>query len=198
MDDDEAKIRAKKALDDLSGRTAMRNDGEYYRSPEFREEVIRTLMEHESLTREQAENRTRDSKRLHEEAIRLSAIVPTLTLSGSRCNRSGFCTSSATLPLLTQLRLCCIDGLNPHVKAALWMALGRKAAAGRAQLVASLQVINSTVSLAARQPPLNDRIVAASRSALGRVLSIDTEAGRAADAVCMRQRGQEQPFSTAS
>lgn len=40
MDEKEAKTRAQKALDDLSGRTSMRNDGEYYRSPEFKEDVI--------------------------------------------------------------------------------------------------------------------------------------------------------------
>jgi hypothetical protein len=30
------------------------------------------------------------------------------------CNRSGVSASFATLPPLTQLRLCCIDRLNPH------------------------------------------------------------------------------------
>jgi hypothetical protein len=42
------------------------------------------------------------------------ADTPTSTPSGSRCNRSGICTSFTTPPLLAQLRLCCVDGLNPQ------------------------------------------------------------------------------------
>jgi hypothetical protein len=68
------------------------------------------------------------------ETIRLSAKVPTLTLSDPRCIRSGFCTSTATLPLLARLRLCCIDLLNPHDEAATRASnrhLGRASLIGR-------------------------------------------------------------------
>jgi hypothetical protein len=40
MDDNEVKARVKKSLDELSGRTVMRNDGKYYRSPEFRDDEL--------------------------------------------------------------------------------------------------------------------------------------------------------------
>src|ERR1035437_155583 len=48
----------------------------------------------------------------------LSASVPTLELFGFPCNRSVVFASSATLLLLTQILVCCIDRLNPQPKAA--------------------------------------------------------------------------------
>jgi hypothetical protein len=57
-------------FDALSRRTAIRNDGEYYRSPEFREKVVEELIKR-GATWEQAENLTRDSLRLHQQAQRL-------------------------------------------------------------------------------------------------------------------------------
>ncbi|MFZ2293882.1 MAG: hypothetical protein WAW46_02470, partial [Polaromonas sp.] len=49
--------------------------------------------------------------------IRLSSIAPTLKLSGFACNRSVVFASFATLLLLTQYLVCCIDRLNPSCKA---------------------------------------------------------------------------------
>lgn len=70
LTDEEIQAIVQKVFDDLGGVTSMRNDGEYYRSPEFKEEVIQELMKH-GATRERAENWTRDDLRLHKEAIRL-------------------------------------------------------------------------------------------------------------------------------
>src|SRR5450759_1903510 len=47
---------------------------------------------------------------------RLSASVPTLTPFDFQYNKSGFSVSSATLLLLTQILVCCIDRLNPQPK----------------------------------------------------------------------------------
>src|ERR1019366_5810191 len=44
----------------------------------------------------------------------LSASGPTLELFGFPCNRSVVFASSATLLLLTQILVCCIDRLNPQ------------------------------------------------------------------------------------
>src|SRR5450759_2819373 len=52
------------------------------------------------------------------EENRLSASVPTLTPFDFQYNKSGFSVSSATLLLLTQILVCCIDRLNPHRQAA--------------------------------------------------------------------------------
>src|SRR5450759_5269920 len=52
------------------------------------------------------------------EENRLSASVPTLTPFDFQYNKSGFSVSSATLLLLTQILVCCIDRLNPqHIPA---------------------------------------------------------------------------------
>src|ERR1039457_3244161 len=51
------------------------------------------------------------------EENRLSASVPTLTTFDFQYNKSGFSVSSATLLLLTQILVCCIDRLNPHRRA---------------------------------------------------------------------------------
>src|ERR1039457_2981675 len=48
------------------------------------------------------------------EENRLSASVPTLTPFDFQYNKSGFSVSSATLLLLTQILVCCIDRLNPQ------------------------------------------------------------------------------------
>src|SRR5450759_3081486 len=48
------------------------------------------------------------------EGIHLSSSVPTLKLSGYACNKSWVFASSATLLLLTQFLVCCIDRLNPR------------------------------------------------------------------------------------
>src|SRR5450759_2407155 len=48
------------------------------------------------------------------EEIRLSASVPTSTPFDFQYNKSGFSVSSATLLLLTQILVCCIDRLKPH------------------------------------------------------------------------------------
>src|SRR4051812_38709712 len=48
------------------------------------------------------------------EATHLGASAPTSTPSGSPYSRSVVFASSATLPLLTQRLLCCIDRLNLH------------------------------------------------------------------------------------
>src|SRR4051812_15003519 len=50
------------------------------------------------------------------EATHLGASAPTSTPSGSPYSRSVVFASSATLPLLTQRLLCCIDRLNPQPK----------------------------------------------------------------------------------
>ncbi|MGO8755176.1 MAG: hypothetical protein ACLQHK_08095, partial [Gallionellaceae bacterium] len=42
------------------------------------------------------------------------ASVPTLKLFDFQYNKFGFSVSSATLLLLTQILVCCIDRLNPH------------------------------------------------------------------------------------
>src|SRR5450756_2940440 len=47
----------------------------------------------------------------------LSASGSTLELSGFPCNRSVVFASSATLLLLTQILVCCIDRLNPQPRA---------------------------------------------------------------------------------
>src|SRR5450759_1740664 len=48
------------------------------------------------------------------EEIRLSASVPTSTPFDFQYNKSGFSVSSATLLLLTQILVCCIDRLKPQ------------------------------------------------------------------------------------
>src|SRR5665647_3173020 len=53
------------------------------------------------------------------EGILLSSIAPTLKLSGSACNKSVVFASFATLLLLTQFLVCCIDRLNPRHEAAI-------------------------------------------------------------------------------
>src|SRR4030042_4319895 len=47
---------------------------------------------------------------------RLSASAPTSELSGFQCNRFAVSVSSATLLLLTQILVCCIDRLKPQHK----------------------------------------------------------------------------------
>src|SRR5450756_61647 len=53
------------------------------------------------------------------EEIRLSASVPTSTPFDFQYNKSGFSVSSATLLLLTQILVCCIDRLKPQHEAAI-------------------------------------------------------------------------------
>src|SRR3982074_2398637 len=50
--------------------------------------------------------------------IRLSSSDPTSVPSEPQCNKSSVFASSATLLLLTQRLLCCIDQLKPRPKAA--------------------------------------------------------------------------------
>ena len=52
------------------------------------------------------------------EASSLPSNAPTSKPSGCRCSSFASCTSSATLRLLTQFSVCCIDQLNPPSKAA--------------------------------------------------------------------------------
>src|SRR5450631_1775110 len=53
------------------------------------------------------------------EENRLSASVSTLTPFDFQYNKSGFSVSSATLLLLTQILVCCIDRLNPQHRPAI-------------------------------------------------------------------------------
>src|ERR1019366_6477544 len=53
------------------------------------------------------------------EEIRLSASVPTSTPFDFQYNKSGFSVSSATLLLLTQILVCCIDRLKPQHRPAI-------------------------------------------------------------------------------